>query len=850
MRYLPIRLACLLNLILALAAQAALPGDLNQDGTLNVADLMRIEAMIDGNASPDPMADFNFDGQVDALDAALLLDALKGFPLPELLARTRIGPAGGTFTHPESGFKLVIPAGALGTDHNLVLARGSTALTEAFGLSAPLLPAPLLLTGLPPIDQPEFSFALPGGTQAAAASLAFGTFTLPRNAEAPGWHFQLLNQPADGITASATTLIWKPRLLSPATNAAPPFRASAPPAAEPGTSSFYFLPVRNWLGGTFYESPHFRLQPLTSTTSEEELNRMETLLRDLEHAFNATVSLGFPANLRLDKWGDAANKIKVVIKKPATSSFYGLIGSDEGADDAWCNPPGLWTPPWLELNSGVTLSPSRREIVSHEYFHYLQYIFAFNTATLWLDEMSATWMEGHVSSKGVDYCPTTYKNPRAPINGLHRASSRFQVNHAGFHGYSLSAFAHYMSQRHDWKPSFWHTLFSDPAYAAGQGISPLRTAANAQNVLGLDYLYHQFLRNYLSDVSPFGTNGQRSIAIFNNTDQNETDWKRFPQNGFLSKINKTDEVSGSLEHDFEIQDMGAVTWLLTFPAPKTVIGSHAFARVEVDDFCTGLFSVLFKGPQAVGITQDTSVQHDEEKGKRVLNFSLKALADSDRPMSIGLVAVNANPYSGDAPEIRPLRMTLQVLGSIVLPPETTYFGMYGVRLLQASADLQVDGTAEGMLGAYVIESRWPGAEDGNHMVSSFRTISAQLGKPYPQTIRIRSTITTADFGPQTITIGQDDYPVHAVPSENAKIFVATYAEGASDFYTSAEHVVPLATLAAKEGWPLLLNPANPTDRVAFSIHPLYNASGIGGGIGENLTTVHVLFNPPPPAPAP
>ena len=193
--------------------------------------------------------------------------------------------------------------------------------------------------------------------------------------------------------------------------------------------------------------------------------------------------------------------------------------------------------------------------------------------------MSATWMEGRVSSRGENYVPTTYKNPRAPINGLYRSSSLFSPNNAGFHGYSVSAFAHYLSKRYDWKANFWLTVFSHADYAAGKGMAPLRSATGDMHILGLDYLYLVFLRNYLSDgVSdapsgkmPFGSNSARSLAIFQNTDQNESDWKRFPQNGKISKIEKISDLSGKLEHEFQVQDMGAATWLFIFPKPEQVI---------------------------------------------------------------------------------------------------------------------------------------------------------------------------------------------------------------------------------------------------------------------------------------
>ncbi len=834
-------LFCLSSLLLA-----ALPGDLNNDAMLNVADLVRIQAMIDGSVSPTPEADLNFDGQVNSEDAILLENALKGNPLPVFLARATLGSAGGTFAHAASGFRLDIPAGVLSAPGEIILASTNRQMLEDYGVSTSTNSTPLMLFGLPEVDGLEFSFQLPQTTRGSETySLVLGNYQLARNAEIPDWHFQLLDQLEDGISIENGKLVWRPQRMpgQPAT------RAGA------GTAEGFIFDIeRNWLGGTFYASTHFRLQPLTSTTTDTELNQMQTLLQDLENAFSVGIAMGFPENKRIDNWGDSAKKIKVVIKKPDKARFYGLIGSNEDAESAWCNPPGTWSPPYLELNTGVVTSPNRREIVSHEFFHYLQYYYSNNTTTVWLDEMSATWMEGRVSSQGENYLPTTYKNPRAPINGLYRSSSLFSPNNAGFHGYSLSAFAYYLSKRYDWKANFWHTVFSHADYAAGKGMTPLKAGANSMSILGLDYLYLVFLRNYLSDgVSdapsgkmPFGRNSQRSMAIFQNTDQNESDWKRYPQNGKISKIEKTSDLSGKLEHEFQIQDMGAATWLFMFPKPEKVIQKGMYARVQIDEVCSDLFAVLFKGPQGIGITKIESVEHDEDKKVRILDFSLAALESSDRLMNIGLVAVNANSSTEDSAELHPAKMTVQFLGLITLPAETTWFNLWQKRILQASADLEVTCDTTGVLGEYSVNI-WNYSPD---ILSSFRIVTTQLNKPYPQRVRIRSNIVPVDLGEVT---GKDnaggDFTTHAVPTENAKVFVDLRHQGEEDFYASQEFIVPLAVLAAEGGYEVNLAPANSTDEVNITIRPIYTVTGVGSGTGENLNTAVMIFLPPaPPAP--
>lgn len=847
--YRPVCLLLLLSLLFSvLPSWAALPGDLNGDGVLNVADLTRLQAIIDGEVDWRPEADLNFDGQIDERDRLLLEEALQGRSLPTLLSKATFDQDGGILAHPETGFQLTIPANSLTEPQQVVLTKISKDLLQASGVTTEDDTTAFRIFGLPAADNLEFTFRLPT-TRAGEAeqfSLALGEYVLPRNAELPDWHFQLLNQPEDGISRQNGQLIWKPNLMPAAEE------ATRSGGAQNAPDDVVVDILRDWLGGTYYESQHFRLQPITSTTAETEIAQMEALLRDLENAFQVAIGMNFPENKRIDKWGSSAEKIKAVIKVPDKAKFYGLIGSNESAEDAWCNPPGVWTPPFLEFNTGVLTSKDRREIASHEFFHYLQYYYASNTTTIWLDEMSATWMEGRVSAQGDNYCPSTYKNFRAPINGLYRSSSRFNMNHAGPHGYSISAFAYYLSKRYDWRDSFWHDVFSHQQYASGYGVEPLRHAAANMHVGGLSFLYLTFLRNYLSDgvsdapsgKAAFGKGGMNAVMMFRDQDQDEETWKKYPDNGKITKVTKLEDLSGKLEQKFKVQSLGAATWRFDFPNPSEVLSDGVIARVEVDDTCTDLFAVLFKSAKCIGISKMESVTHNEDKKIRALSLNLRSLAESKEPMFLGLVAVNADSYAGDSSQLQEVNMSVQFLGKINLEPETTYFDLYGHRLLEATADLELTCVdKEDAFGAYTVQYWGPAVTDSN-VISRYRLVYVNLLQSWPLTVRLQTTITPVDLGPLA---GEDpwgnEFTASAVPTDKAVIYVDKRLASASDFYSSQEFEVPLAQLASPEGWQMLLNANNPTDAIHITVRPIYIGSGTATGLGRNLNCYTIMLNP-------
>ena len=205
----------ILLLLLSSLVFARLPGDLNNDGLLNVADLVRIRAMIDGNIVATPEADLNFDEVLDELDYTLLKKALMGNPLPRFLCSAKIGAAGGSIEHVSSGFKLTVPPGAFSSTNDLVLAAVDQQLLSNRGYSCDEDVQPLMIFGLPAAEGLEFSFQIPPARRGEGQfSLQVGTFQLAKNAVEEDWYFQRLNSEEEGISHDNGTLYWRPQIVA------------------------------------------------------------------------------------------------------------------------------------------------------------------------------------------------------------------------------------------------------------------------------------------------------------------------------------------------------------------------------------------------------------------------------------------------------------------------------------------------------------------------------------------------------------------------------------------------------------------------------------------------------------
>lgn len=127
-----------------------LNGDVNQDGKLDVADIVLAVKMKNGSATPEPnLADMDANGFINTVDVQMIVKlVINGAPnvdLIEIISK-EIGAEGGTLISDELGFELDIPAGAFNAKTKIILGADPS----SFGYEGSgIIPFSWILKGLP-----------------------------------------------------------------------------------------------------------------------------------------------------------------------------------------------------------------------------------------------------------------------------------------------------------------------------------------------------------------------------------------------------------------------------------------------------------------------------------------------------------------------------------------------------------------------------------------------------------------------------------------------------------------------------------------------------------------------------
>ncbi len=460
-----------LCLLLAMPAMAV-PGDLNADGVVDVADALRVEEMLAGNIAANPLADVDGDGTVTATDSWLIHKAALGTPLPAFLAAATIGPAGGEVAG--GGGRLVVPPGAVAETGTVSILRD----TSGQGLDEGEVEGDvLLLTGLPRgVSGIEVRLALPDTGAADEWTLTAGEFLYARSAQAFAWRWRLLDRSV--VTVEGNELVYTLPPLPEAPDAATRDGEAQPSLvfnrlkfavvrnpADPGTR-YYFQP---------YSSDHFRVySPFTlefydPSNSVELFPMAKTLPLKLEVIYGHVKDLGFPL-------GDHQDWFPMRVYVKAEQEEDGLF-FDSFLDGKYVTIRG-------SLLDG---SPDLlHATLAHEFLHFVQSHYGATIFTSgWLDDATAVWFE-KTAVGDPTYVPNVATDLSAPLSGMHRTVqyelnqdvgtwvgaytyNPFNVrklynvqdswNRAQAHGYSMSAFFEYLSNRNDWNPHFIYRLY-------------------------------------------------------------------------------------------------------------------------------------------------------------------------------------------------------------------------------------------------------------------------------------------------------------------------------------------------------------------------------------------------------
>lgn len=801
--------------LLPLAGFATPAGDLNGDGVLNVADLVRISEMLEGNIPADPAADLDGSGEVTDYDAFLLAAAIRGLPIPEPLAQATLGPAGGTLAG--GGFAVVIPEGALAAETRITLAREDGTLAISKGIDP--VGDVFVLSGLPPgTEGIQFRLDLPARRSAPEDWLmAVGEYTYARNAIGPDWQFRLV----EDCTVSDGKLLWSP----------PPRPAERGFWQDVGSGlDVLRLSAAERAKFRIYATDHFRVFAPDSLDADDII-RIQSLGDYLEAGHALVMGQGFTAGAN---WYPI--QVRVCTLVGANGQFvqhmlYGGIGH-------------------IQINRAKLADATIMKFASaHEFFHFVHEAYGSGNQTLWVDEASATWIEKRAVG-AADYIPENYIGAyRSPFNGMHQAVSRelqwtlnplnIYGNARSFdatmtHGYAMSVFFEYLSGRHDWDSGYWGRVYTR-IRAGESAIDAVRGAYNGAQLFS--FLFDDFMEKYLSGESPYAPSGKTAsgptpITLYNQ-DFTTAAGELFKKTGAIFPIHELKDLGKIYEKDFEVQELGAATARFDFKGAKGPpnLPPGTLMHIEANQNCTWLFAVVYR---AGGPTLFHDIDYDGTTKTYSLDVPL-AVPGEKRNFMVGVAAVN-DRYDNPHTRKRPIGLKVSFVVPPYIEPGTATWTIEGKAFMQATASGMLE-PEPGVVGLFSVGApeTWT---SGDHRFTGERTAQAPLLKPLPQTMKLYADIATVDCG--TIT-AWDLWQMHAVP--NGMALVGAVADGVE--VLSQRVSIDALRHPNQGGSGLQFTIPSGVGYYSLTVYSLATDAFLGGE--WQLPLFSVIFLPPPPA---
>ncbi|MBR6059597.1 MAG: dockerin type I repeat-containing protein [Victivallales bacterium] len=668
--------------IMAAANVHAIPGDLNEDGRLNIADQVMLTAMVENRLDKTKAADLNFDDKVDKSDMELLTAAIvSGRPLPQLLNTLRVNQyASGGWSVSGGGLTLDIP-GQCYRQATISLTTLDELPDFDIDMGECLMTTPVVIFGMygePLTSEASFTLDVPPEHNDAigAPMLLLGAPSHSPHRKSTQWSYQLI--PAEeefGVTYANHKLVWTLDLSNTYGYETTPvslaviYRTTvtrAEPMQPPMTRAddnfrFEKYDYLSWYG--IYRTDIFMIE-LHISVPEEQVRQ---LAKELEYAYKKIVEQGMP---KLDdfkkKWINA-ERIKVNITKNPMKydDWIGKIPlGREDKKDAFCNPPEWFRAPYIDIPESCMTYQFRAETCCHELFHYHQYYYANHFSALFLDEMVGSTAEYFVTEDPATYSPDNFTFDRAPINGLYRYSyAEGDQNGTNHHGYNLTPFGTWLTFVKYKGKKFWPAVFSSQGYLEGDGMSALKSGVRAMNPEGsLAADYKEFMFDYFSFKPGIGYKSIRRDLYAFFTDSTPyvhvPKIDRYKQNGFHAKFKSPADMSKpeNTRHTFSIQNFGAATMLIEFDKKSSTLYLKDYPNALVTfslpkDSSKSISD--FKLFAVIGIANETTVIKpeeltiDTEANTATLLIPLERMIRPimpllSRPYYIGLVATYAN----------------------------------------------------------------------------------------------------------------------------------------------------------------------------------------------------------------
>ncbi len=748
----------------SLSASALPIGDVNGDGTVDVADLVRAKKMAEGALAFNATADIDGDSAITAIDIWLIQEAVLGRPISRRVDEKRVGSSGGTLS--DSNLTVHIAAG-LPSPSSMALFRCQDESPAEF----PSLRMTYMLTGISS-NSTEIQATFPAiGTNNA---LCIAYQSLPYDGAENKWRWFVLPDTklirnGSSISVALTNSFVYAGDMTPSRGikfALGSFDSPAPlpaslflsnPSATEGIAPFS-VPGRKYAGYTHtgWLNDHFHVY--TKDWGSVSYSQLETVCGYLEDVYTKLKTIiGFP----LDTSDSSLFPVEVYVSKGIKEEGYMM------------SIPGMT--PYLVINAKSVISGDPIEInelratIGHEMMHRAlsRYnngdSFAFGA----MEDGITTWFE-RIANDKPDHLSSNYKVRTAtPLKSLFTAQGWWKSwKKVEQQGYAVSAFVDYNFSNGNESQIYALAQQVKSGKNIREALDTVFTTMHGSSLYDTERMYLEFARDYLMTTNCYSSD-LTSDAIF--TSDSETDLKPFYKKITIRKASSN--LWEKQEVDFTVQDYGCGILQLFVIKPDNIFAPHTKLKVSVPKICNSMDIVM---------TYKDDKKHTEiTKGQFVTDSegNKSWTCSAELPPDAKYIRLFAMTTMGNAGSIsytdkHPIKMSYQFEGDLYIPPNEAYLCYNSLRedtlhtkyyrnhILANASFRMVDPTGIEGLTNFKISRTIESAKQPSNIAVSWAYSSAVASRLDTGAFQLRifSDAKVTDPKPFTIWFDTDDNP--------------------------------------------------------------------------------------------
>lgn len=638
---------------------ASLPGDINGDGRVDVADLERTHLIMEGTLPYESAADVNGDQTVTEIDLWLIQEAVMGRPVLQLVDQRVVGSAGGTLTH--NGFSVSFAAGSTGV-HPVALFLCESEVLD----SDSQLNRVYMISGL----SPDMAGCVVKYQNCDSdMGLAIGTYMQPLDGGEMRWQWLALpgaeftrsgrevSRSFAAVETSDSAVVHSMKFAVVSSSVPPP--PALPLSVSPGGG---LVPLstsgRRYAGYRYIGWLSDRFNVYTKHWGTVSYSDLEGLYNKLYAIYDKIEALGFPLS------SEHAAKFPLDV----------YVDREMEEDGCFCTNPVRGK--WVEVNAKLlSRADELNATLGHELMHYAleSYHGGDSFAFASIEDSITTWFEAVANGKSNHLSANYVARPAAPMKSLFVPITRNWMGRRNWdaqerHGYGTSAFIdyHFDSDR-------------DQIYKlaqrvrAGQGVKDALNGIFVEKhgeVYDLERKYMEFAREYLMSSSNCYSSTLSPELIF------ASDLSTAYQD--MYKLITIKEATTNLFEEqsveLKVQDYGCGVVQFKVFKPHRILAPHTRLSVKAPKSCKCVDLLIYYRLTNNEYRSEivTGVYEQDPAGEDRWGCSMVLPHDANYMLISALVTMGNNGKLSDYTEVHDVTLTYQFEGDYYMPMQEMF----------------------------------------------------------------------------------------------------------------------------------------------------------------------------------